>query len=38
VITHTDEENTPADDVLDHKIAETTTNGETSESTVLNFF
>ena len=29
MVTHADEENTPADDVLDHKIAETTaTNGE----------
>lgn len=38
VVTHADEENTPADDVLDHKIAEATTNGDTSNTTVLCFF
>ncbi len=36
VIIHGYEENTPADDVLDQKIAETTPNGETSNSTVFN--
>ena len=34
VVTHADEENTPADDVLDQKIADTTSNGEISNSTV----
>jgi hypothetical protein len=38
VVTHTDEENTAADDVLDHKIAETTTDREISNSTVCVFF
>ncbi|CAF2334493.1 unnamed protein product [Rotaria sp. Silwood2] len=33
VITHADEENIPIDDVLDHKIAETTSNGEVSDIT-----
>ncbi|CAF3323500.1 unnamed protein product [Rotaria sp. Silwood1] len=33
VITHADEENIPTDDVLDQKIAETTSNGEMSDAT-----
>ncbi|CAF3972897.1 unnamed protein product [Rotaria sordida] len=33
VITHADEENIPTDDVLDRKIAETTSNGELSDAT-----
>ncbi len=35
VITHGYEENTLADDVLDHKIAETTANGDNSDATVV---
>jgi hypothetical protein len=34
VVTHADEENTTADDTLDHKIAETMTNGEISDAVV----
>jgi hypothetical protein len=34
VVSHTNVENTPADDVLDHKITETTSDDEESKTTV----
>lgn len=38
VVTHANDENTPADDVLDQKITEiTSTNGEKSNAVVRNF-